>query len=64
MFVPQHLERVRDVAPETVREIEDVVERQHVAIYREHPFLQPPDQVRWLRRMLESEELREALRLN
>jgi RNA polymerase sigma factor (sigma-70 family) len=64
MFVPQHLERVREVAPETVREIEDVVERGHVAIYRDHPFLQPPDQVGWLRRMLESPDLREALHLN
>src|SRR5262245_18349333 len=34
MFVPQHLERVRDVAPEAAREIEDAVERHHVAIYR------------------------------
>ena len=64
MFVPLHFERVRDVAPETVREIEDVVERQHVAIFRDHPFLQPPDQVDWLRRMLESEDLRRALHLN
>ena len=63
MFVPEHVERVRDVAPDAVREIEDVVERQHVAIYRDHPFLQPADQVGWLRRMLESEELRGALRL-
>src|SRR5262249_6818553 len=47
MFVPQHVELVRDVAPETVREIEDVVERQHVAMYREHPFLQPPEQAGW-----------------
>ncbi len=58
-----HAERVRDVAPDAVREIEDVVERQHVAIYRDHPFLQPADQVGWLRRMLESEEVRGALRL-
>jgi RNA polymerase sigma factor (sigma-70 family) len=64
LFVPLHLERVRDVAPETVREIEDVVERQHMAIFREHPFLQPQDQVEWLRRMLESQGLRETLRLN
>src|SRR5262245_30336223 len=63
MFVPQHLERVRDVAPEAVRDIEDAVERQHVAIYRDHPFLQPTDQVGWLRRMLETEEVRRALRL-
>jgi RNA polymerase sigma factor (sigma-70 family) len=64
MFVPQHVERVRDVVPETVREIEDAVERQHAAIFRDHPFLQPPDQVGWLCRMLESADLREALHLN
>jgi hypothetical protein len=63
LFVPRHVERVRDVAPHAVREIEDVVEQQHVAIYRDHPFLQPADQVGWLRRMLDSEELRGALRL-
>ena len=50
--------------PETVREIEDVVERQHASIYRDHPFLQPPDQVAWLRRILESGDLPEALHLN
>src|ERR1700757_64756 len=43
MFVPEHLERVRDAAPGAIREIEDIVERQHVAIYRDHPFLQPAD---------------------
>ena len=64
LFVPQHVERVRDVAPETVREIDDIVERQHVAIYRDHPFLQPSDQVHWLRRMLETEDVRGALHLN
>src|SRR5207253_4817315 len=63
-FVPEHVERVKDVAAETVRAIEDVVEGQYAAIYRDHPFLRPPDQVPLLRRMLESEELRGALRLN
>jgi len=64
LFVPAHVERVRDVVPETVREIEDVVERQHAALYRDHPFLQPPDPVSWLRRLLESPDLRQALHLN
>jgi RNA polymerase sigma factor (sigma-70 family) len=64
LFVPQHVERVRDVAGETVRKIEDVVERQHAAIYRDHPFFQPSDQIHWLRRMLESEELRGFFPLN
>lgn len=64
LFVPAHVQRVRDVAPETVRGIEDAVERQHAAIYRDHPFLEPPDPVGWLRRMLESPDLRQALHLN
>src|SRR5438874_8696291 len=64
LFVPQHVERIRDIATESVREIEDVVERQHVAIYREHPFLQPPDKIDWLRRVLKSEDLRGALHLS
>jgi RNA polymerase sigma factor (sigma-70 family) len=63
LFVPQHFERVRDVASATVREIEDVVERQHTDIYRDHPFLQTADQVAWLRRLLESEGVRGALHL-
>src|SRR4051812_23904039 len=64
LFVPEHVERVRDVAGETVREIEDVVERQHAAIFREHPFLRPPDETHWLRGMLEREDVRGALHLN
>src|SRR5262245_10793191 len=64
LFVPQHVERVRDIAPATVREIEDVVEGQHAAIFRDHPFLQPADQVGWLRRLLQSEGVRGALHLS
>ena len=63
-FVPLHVRRVREVAPAVVREIEDAVEAQHVAVYRDHPFLEPADQVGWLRRMLDSEQVRGALRLN
>jgi len=64
LFVPDHFERVRDIAGETVREIEDIVERQHAAIYREHPFLQPSDEIHGLRRMLERDDVRVALHLN
>jgi RNA polymerase sigma factor (sigma-70 family) len=64
MFVPQHVERVRDVASETVREIEDVVERQHAAIYRDHPFLHPSDRVRLVRRLLENPDIRIVLHLD
>jgi RNA polymerase sigma factor (sigma-70 family) len=63
LFTSEHVERVRDVAAETVRDIDDVVE-QHAAIYREHPFLQPSDHIHWLRRMLERDDVRGALHLN
>jgi hypothetical protein len=64
LFVSEHVQRVRDVAPALVHEVEDVVERQHAAIYGDHPFLQPADQVGWLRRLLENEAVRGALYLN
>lgn len=64
LFVPQHVERVKDVASETVREIEDLVEQQYAAIYRDHPFLQPSDQTLWLRRLLDNNEIRRTLNLN
>ncbi len=64
LFVPEHVQRVRDVAPAMVHEVEDVIERQHAAIYGDHPFLQPTDQVVWLRCLLENEAMRKALHLN
>ncbi|HJZ90949.1 MAG TPA: RNA polymerase sigma factor [Gemmataceae bacterium] len=63
LFVREHVERVREVAPEAVREIDDVVEREHAAVFREHPFLRPADQVGWLRRLLERDDIRGALQL-
>jgi RNA polymerase sigma factor (sigma-70 family) len=64
LFVPERVERVRDVAGEMVREIDDVVEQQHAEIFRDHPFLQPADQIDWLRRILESSAVRGTLHLN
>lgn len=63
LFVPWHLEQVKDVAGETVREIKDVVGQQYATIFRDHPFLRPVDQVNWLKRMLESQDVRAALHL-
>lgn len=64
VFVTEHVERVREVAPAAVRDIEDRVEEQHVAIYREHPFLQPADQTVWLRGILQSPDICRSLNLN
>ncbi len=64
MFVPEHVVRVHEAAPETIRSVDDVVEQQYAAIYREHPFLPSPDVVSWLRRTLSGNDLRTALHLN
>ena len=64
LFAAQRVEQVKDVAAETVREIEDIVEGQYAAIYRDQPFLQPSERIQWLRRILESQEIRTALHLN
>ncbi len=64
LFVPEQIQRIRDVAGETARQIDDVVEQQHAALFREHPFLRPADEIHWLRRMLEREDVRGALHLN
>lgn len=63
MFAAQHVERVREVAPAAVHQIEDAVEARHAALYRDHPFLRPADQAAWLRRLLDSDPVRMALRL-
>jgi hypothetical protein len=62
-FVPERVERILDVAPERFREIEDAIAARAAAVYREHPFLQPPDQVAWLRGLLENKDVRAALDL-
>jgi RNA polymerase sigma factor (TIGR02999 family) len=63
-FVPEHVERIRDVASERFREIDDAVAVRHAAIYRDHPFLRPSDQVAWVRGLLERDEVRAALNLH
>jgi hypothetical protein len=62
-FVSLHVQRIREAAADTVREIDDVMDRQYATIYREHPFLQPSDQVKWLRKVLEQPAIRSALHL-
>ena len=61
LFVPLHVRRVKDAAADTVREIGDVLDREYAAVFREHPFLEPSDQVGWVRRMLARPDIRTAL---
>ena len=64
LFVAPHLQRINEVAVETVREIDELADRSYAAIYRDHPFLEPSDQAQWLRRILDRQDVRAALRLN
>lgn len=64
LFVPQHVERVREAAGPMAQQIDDAVARQHAEIYRDHPFLPCPDRTHWLSRLLESQEVRAALHLH
>ena len=64
LFVPLQVRRIKDAAADTVREIEDVLDREYAAVFREHPFLEPPDQVEWVRRMLDQPGIRTALHLD
>lgn len=64
LFVPLHVLRIKDAAAGTVREIEGVLDREYAAVYRDHPFLEPPDQTDWLRRVFDRPEVRTALHLD
>jgi RNA polymerase sigma factor (sigma-70 family) len=63
LFVPLHVRRITEAAAGTVREIEGVLDRQYAAIYRDHPFLQPSEEINWLRRLLDRQDVRTALHL-
>lgn len=62
-FAAPHLRRVEEAAADTVRTLEQVVDSQHAAIFRGHPFFEPKNQVDWLRRILDQGELGKALHL-
>jgi RNA polymerase sigma factor (sigma-70 family) len=64
LFAPPHVARIGDVAAATARTIDDAVEREHAAIYRAHPFLEPANHAQWFRRVIERRDVRAALNLN
>ena len=64
IFAAGHVQRINEAAADTVREIDDAVDRSYAAIYRDHPFLESPDQARWLRGMLDRPDVRTTLHLH
>lgn len=63
-FVPLHLQRISEAAEGIVRTIENTVDEQYAAIFREHPFLEPKDQFEWLQKLLDNGDFGAALQLN
>ncbi len=62
-FVQEHVRRIESVSPSRSRELDDLIERRHAALYREHPFLSPADEAEFVRKLFASPELRETLDL-
>jgi RNA polymerase sigma factor (sigma-70 family) len=63
-FVSLHLQQIKEAAAGAVRTIENAVDDQYAAIFREHPFLEPQDQIGWLRQLLDNGDFGKALHLN
>lgn len=62
-FVPLRMRRISEAAEGIVRAIENSVEEQYAAIFREQPFLEPKSQFDWLRQLLDKGDLGTALQL-
>lgn len=63
-FSSPRVTRIRSVAADTYAQIDNVLDQQYVALFRDHPFLEPKDQILWLRKMLEKRDFRDTLHLN
>lgn len=63
-FAPAHRQRIVQAAEGVVRTVENTLEEQYATIFREHPFLEPQDQIGWLRQLLDRGDFAEALHLN
>lgn len=63
-FSSPRVHKIRSVAADTYAQIDDVLDQQYAALFRDHPFLEPKDQILWLRKLLEQRNIRETLHLN
>ena len=63
-FSSSRVVKIQSVAAYTYAQIEGVLDEQYAALFRDHPFLEPKDQILWLRKMLDQRSIRETLDLN
>ena len=63
-FVPAHLRRISEAVEDVTQTIEKTLNEHYAAIFREQPFLEPKDQVGWLRQLMDNGVFRKCLHLN
>ncbi|HEY1065979.1 MAG TPA: RNA polymerase sigma factor [Pirellulales bacterium] len=63
-FAQPYVQRIGESVGGVVRVVDEAVEAQAAAVFREHPFLEPHDPLAWLRRLLDQGDFRSALHLN
>ncbi len=63
-FTRERLGQISELAPSRAEEIDSLIEQQHSAVFREQPFLAPPDQAIPLRRLINTPAFRHTLLLD
>jgi RNA polymerase sigma factor (sigma-70 family) len=63
-FTRERTGKISALAPRRAEEIDSLIEQQHAAVFREQPFLTPPDQTMTLRRLINTPAFRHTLLLD
>ncbi len=63
-FTRERLGQISELAPSRAEAIDSLIEQQHAAVFREQPFLAPPDQTLMLRRLINTPAFRDTLLLD
>ncbi len=63
-FTRERLGQISALAPARTDEIDSLIEQQHATVFREQPFLAPPDQAIPLRRLIDTPAFRHILLLD
>jgi hypothetical protein len=63
-FTRERLEQISALAPSRADEIDSLIDQQHAAVFREQPFLAPPDQVITLRQLINTSAFRHTFLLD
>ena len=63
-FTRERLGQISELAPTRADEIDVLIEQQHATVFREQPFLAPPDQAMMLHRLINTPAFRHTLLLD